>query len=51
MIPLTDAIQRSHVVFDAAMKAYFKRVSKLSPGKEGMRMRLAARIAFKVRKY
>jgi len=48
VIPLTDAIQRSQVVFDPAMKAYFKIVSVKSPGKEGMRMRLAARVAFKV---
>ncbi len=48
-IPLPDAIQRSRAVFDSAMKAYFKTVSKKSPGKEGMRMRpLAARVAFKV---
>jgi hypothetical protein len=48
IIPLADAIQRCQVVFDASLRAYFKRVSILSPGKEGMKMRLISRIAFRV---
>ena len=48
IIPLADAIQRCQVVFDASLRAYFKRVSILSPGKEGMKMRLVSRIAFRV---
>lgn len=48
IIPLADAIQRCQVFFDASLRAYFKRVSILSPGKEGMKMRLMSRIAFRV---
>ena len=48
IIPLADAIQRCQVVFDASLRAYFKRVSIRSHGKEGMKMRLISRIAFRV---